>query len=328
MKVMIKAYTVILVSAVLVLISDLAALDNNLSIYTPAADMMPSAIALWLMASSMTEIFNMRWTVRITLAVNALIMVYHCMRIVGLAEAVADGNVVAAISVEAFLMFVLLMYGMAARIRDVKSLMKTGTVWAIVGLTVDVVYFCFFIVSAAFVRSGLPLIGLLLLSGELVGLWFRLKTDSKFIIWQNQERIIVESMKVTSVSSAMDSSNIEDVYKELYERIVAYFEVKKPYLDNELTINMLVKDIYSNKLYISRAISQFTGRNFCQFVNYYRVMHSVESFRENPDLKVHELASLSGFNSLVSFNMAFRLFMGVNPSEWCRKERGRMIKKK
>ena len=135
-------------------------------------------------------------------------------------------------------------------------------------------------------------------------------------------------MKVTLVTAVVDGSRIDDVYKDLYERIMAYFETEKPYLDGELTITDVVKALYSNKLYISRAISQFTGRNFCQFVNYHRVMHSVECFRNNPDLKVNELGSMSGFNTIVSFNMAFRLFMGENPSDWCRREKSKLVKKK
>jgi transcriptional regulator GlxA family with amidase domain len=54
----------------------------------------------------------------------------------------------------------------------------------------------------------------------------------------------------------------------------------------------------------------------------------MQCFRENPDLKIYELATMSGFNSIVSYNMAFRLFMGENPSEWCRKEKTRKITNK
>ena len=106
------------------------------------------------------------------------------------------------------------------------------------------------------------------------------------------------------------------------------FENDRMYLNSELTINDVVKIVYTNKLYISRAISQFTGRNFCQFVNYYRVIHSIRLFRENPDLKVAELANQSGFNSSVTFAMAFRLYMSESPSDWCRKERYKIKAKK
>ena len=135
-------------------------------------------------------------------------------------------------------------------------------------------------------------------------------------------------MKISYVEFSNDGSKDDEQYKDIYERVVAYFEESKPFLNGDLTINDVVKVVFTNKLYISRAISQYTGRNFCQFVNYYRVTYSVQLFRNNPDLKIVELANASGFNSVVSFNMAFRLYMNENPSDWCRKERLQAIRNK
>ena len=117
-------------------------------------------------------------------------------------------------------------------------------------------------------------------------------------------------------------------YEDIYTRIVTLFETEKPYLNSELTINDIVKVTFTNKLYISRAISQFTGRNFCQFVNYYRVYHSIQIYRDNPDMKVIDMATQSGFNSTVSYSMAFRLYMGECPSDWCRKEKLKLRRRK
>jgi AraC-like DNA-binding protein len=50
----------------------------------------------------------------------------------------------------------------------------------------------------------------------------------------------------------------------------------------------------------------------------------MEMFRRNPNLKIAELWPMSGFNSIVSFNMAFRLFVNESPSEWCRKEKKKL----
>ena len=162
----------------------------------------------------------------------------------------------------------------------------------------------------------------------VMALAFRIANDSAMIFSHRMERRILESLKVAAVEVPNDVTKADTAYQEIYDRIVAYFETEKPYLRSDLIIDDLVKVVFSNKLYISRAISQITGRNFCQFVNYYRVIHSMECFRNNPDHKIHELASMSGFNSIVSYNMAFRLFMGENPSDWCRKEKSRIIKKK
>lgn len=288
-------------------------------------DMMPAVVALWLLSSSM---WGYRWTtyaVRVLIGIGLLLTVFHVLSCFDLSD-IRCASMLLALMDTVLVSF--LICGFVIWLRDVKTVMKSGTVWFAVSLIVDVVYVVFIIAASALWQVGAAVAGMLLMSGILAALGIRIMTDSLFLIWRKQERIIAESMKVTSVTAVVDGSRIDDIYKDLYERIMAYFETEKPYLDGELTITDVVKALYSNKLYISRAISQFTGRNFCQFVNYHRVMHSVECFRNNPDLKVNELGSMSGFNTIVSFNMAFRLFMGENPSDWCRREKSKLVKKK
>ena len=134
-------------------------------------------------------------------------------------------------------------------------------------------------------------------------------------------------MKVSQVDFVGETPGTDQLYKNIYERLLRYFDLHKPYLNNELTINDIVEVVFTNKLYISKAINHCTGRNFCQFVNYYRVTHAVALFREDPQLKVIELTSRSGFNSTTSFSAAFKLYMGEKPGDWCRKERVRLSKK-
>ena len=50
-------------------------------------------------------------------------------------------------------------------------------------------------------------------------------------------------------------------------------------------------------------------------------MYAMEAFRENPWLRVAELADISGFHTIVSFNMAFRLVTDESPGEWCKRVR-------
>ncbi len=317
----------LLLSGVAVVSADMLASGNGVSLKSVAMDIMPCVLAMWLVTSTLYDFSVTKWTIRTMEASVFVLILFHILRMADVVPDIPDCTAVAVVSCLASASPLLLVYGLARQMRNVKSVMKNGSVWTVVCLVVDVVYMCFIIAGTALVQVGWTVPGLLMAGGVIVALGYRMQTDSMFVIWQNQERLIVESMKLTSLPSVTDGAQIEDVYKELYERIVTYFEVGKPYLDHDLTINTVVKELFSNKLYVSKAISQFTGRNFCQFVNYYRIMHSVESFRENPEHKIHELACLSGFNSIVSYNMAFRLFMGENPSEWCRKERAKLIKK-
>ena len=120
---------------------------------------------------------------------------------------------------------------------------------------------------------------------------------------------------------ADDKSGKSDAVKELYDRIVELFDTDKPYLIDGITVSEVARMLFTNKVYVSRAINDYTGKNFCQFVNYYRVKYAVKMFNGNPYLKVGDLSDMSGFHTQVSFNMAFRLIMNDSPSEWCRKVR-------
>ena len=220
-------------------------------------------------------------------------------------------------------------------VNDIKALLSTGSVWNNLENAVDSVYVHFLmfypllavVLQTLFPETGAMCILLVLLElGMMVALCLRISQESQFALMQKHETIILESLKVSQLEMSVSGQN--DMYKELFDRVVAYFESEKPFLNSKLTINDVSRVVYSNRLYMSRAISQCTGRNFCQFVNYYRISFAIERFRSNPELKVGELSEMSGFNSPVTFNVAFHLFMNDNPSEWFRKERVKILNKK
>ncbi len=304
---------------------DLLASGVNLTMEMVALDLFPSALTLWLWASFLSRTFVVKEFLLLMIVLNPAVAAFHLARML-LGFCLLSRHYLAfVVSVIALLAVIVLISGFFARLRNVKTLMRDGTLWGLVCVIVDASYFGFMVMAVLLVNMGLAWGGVLMIASVISAVGWRIFNDSKFIVWQKQELLIVETMKLIPLTSA--PSHIDEVYKELYERIVVYFETKKPYLNSSLSINDMVRHLYSNKLYISKAISKFTGRNFCQFVNYYRVMHSVECFRRNQDIRVHEMAEMSGFNSVVSYCMAFRLFMGETPSEWCRKERSRLLKK-
>lgn len=102
----------------------------------------------------------------------------------------------------------------------------------------------------------------------------------------------------------------------MYARIVRYMEDRKPFLDDDFCIFDLAKSVYSNRTYISKVINYYSGRNFKQFVNYFRVKYSVELMKKDLRLSVMELATMSGFHSVVTYNLAFRLNMDDTPANY------------
>ena len=104
----------------------------------------------------------------------------------------------------------------------------------------------------------------------------------------------------------------------IYERIQEYMENKQPYLEYDFQMSDMAEAVYTNKSYVSKTINAMAGKNFCQFVNSYRVRYAVHTMHKNPKIKVGELALMSGFSSMVSFDMAFKLHMNTTPSEYLR----------
>ena len=240
---------------------------------------------------------------------------FHCALFHGLAVSVC--------CVVAFIF----MFSVYYRVSDMKNIMKSGSVWTLVCTYVDAVYVIVFLLIALSVDVFNVYIVACLMALLVVALGVRILNSSVFVIFTRHERRIMESMKVSQAEFAGESPGTATLYNNIYERLLDYFEKHSPYLNSELTINDIVEVVFTNKLYISKAISHCTGRNFCQFVNYYRITYAVKLFREDPQLKVVELAGRCGFNSTTSFSAAFRLYMGENPGDWCRKERVRLSKK-
>ena len=233
------------------------------------------------------------------------------------------------------LVCIFLVFRLVSLIRDVKYLFLSSNAWNCLCLSVDVIYIIaltlmslLYVVAVLFSDAAdicTAVYSAFLLSLQ-AALTVRIGFSTLFVFWRSHENRIIESMRIAQMEVGGESHGVDILYRNIYDRVLDFFENKRPYLNNELTINDVVDVIVTNKLYISKAINIHTGRNFCQFVNYYRVRHAISLFRSNVDMKVVEMASKSGFNSPVSFSMAFRLFMGEKPSDWCRKERARMLK--
>ncbi|MCK9305689.1 MAG: helix-turn-helix domain-containing protein [Bacteroidales bacterium] len=111
--------------------------------------------------------------------------------------------------------------------------------------------------------------------------------------------------------------------EELYERLIIYFDQKKPYLNPNLKIREVALYLYTNKTYLSRVINEKKRQNFSQFTNYYRIEEVQRLFRENSNLTIQELSAMSGFGSMATFSIAFRYFMGATPADWCKEQRYR-----
>lgn len=109
----------------------------------------------------------------------------------------------------------------------------------------------------------------------------------------------------------------------IYRRIEEYFKNEQPFLDPNITISDVSRTLFTNRSYVSRSIRKYADKNFCQYVNYHRIKYCVDILSSDTSLKVIELAHLSGFNSLATFNISFRTYMSQSAGEWLRRNRTR-----
>ncbi len=114
----------------------------------------------------------------------------------------------------------------------------------------------------------------------------------------------------------------------LYDKVCRYMTERRPFLVDSFSLQDLAGAMYTNKAYLSKTINHYSGKNFRQYVNYYRVMYSMDLFRNNMSLRVSELSALSGFHSPTSYFASFKKVMGEAPSSWCARARLKHVKKK
>lgn len=113
---------------------------------------------------------------------------------------------------------------------------------------------------------------------------------------------------------------IDDVFPELDQwrtRLQKHLEEKRPYLDPNLTLGELAKQLRTNTSVLSKVINQGFGQNFNDLINSYRVAAVEERLKkgDHQQLTLLSIAFDCGFNSKATFNRAFRKFRGKSPRE-------------
>ena len=104
--------------------------------------------------------------------------------------------------------------------------------------------------------------------------------------------------------------------KALYKDLVTHVDNEQAYLDAEISLSGLARDLGYSTNHVSQVINEFDQCNFHDFINSRRVAEACQRLQQSREINLLELAMDVGFNSKSSFNRAFRRFAGVTPSEY------------
>lgn len=100
---------------------------------------------------------------------------------------------------------------------------------------------------------------------------------------------------------------------ELMQRICRLMEEQQLYLNSELKVQDVADALGTNRTYVSKCIKNIRGCSFSQFVSGYRVEYAQQLLRRDPDIKLSEIWTASGFSSESSFFRAFKAVTGSTP---------------
>ncbi len=108
---------------------------------------------------------------------------------------------------------------------------------------------------------------------------------------------------------------------DLYEQILDILVIKKRYRDCQYSARKLADDLGTNTRYISIVLNTRFHANYNTVVNKLRIdfARSILTDKRYQDLKMEDIASLSGFSNRQSFYTAFNRFAKMSPVEYRKK---------
>lgn len=117
------------------------------------------------------------------------------------------------------------------------------------------------------------------------------------------------------------SSLTREQVESIRERLLAFIKSEKPFLDPQMSLAQLSKNLSVPSKHLSQVINQSFDKSFFDFINAYRIREAQQIFKDSGDAKltVLEVMFEVGFNSKSSFNTAFKKETGQTPTEFRKK---------
>jgi AraC-like DNA-binding protein len=101
-------------------------------------------------------------------------------------------------------------------------------------------------------------------------------------------------------------------------KIEKCMQEEKVFLDSEITLPVLAEKLSIPVHHLSQIINQEYGKNFYEFISYFRIEAAREMMRspEYTEMKIIDICYRVGFNSISAFNKSFKNFSGLTPTQF------------
>lgn len=103
-----------------------------------------------------------------------------------------------------------------------------------------------------------------------------------------------------------------------------YFEKIKQYVINHLseplTLNMLVKALGISQSHLSYMFRKYVSQSFNTYLTSLRMETAKEKLEQEPEILIRDVAQLAGYQDQFYFSRVFKLYTGMNPTEYAHKK--------
>lgn len=122
----------------------------------------------------------------------------------------------------------------------------------------------------------------------------------------------------TSSNKKAHNTNVE-IQKRIIKKLLSVFENDKQFTNEGITITQLANILNEKEYLLRQAINRELGyTNFNSFLNHYRINEACRLIQQNTtkELTFQEIAFQMGYQSVATFNRAFKKETGLTPSQF------------
>lgn len=126
-------------------------------------------------------------------------------------------------------------------------------------------------------------------------------------------------LKITDIDGDVFEANDDT---ELFDAISKLVTKEKLFLQPDISLSGLAKILGKTTQKTSEIINQYAQHNFNDYINFFRIQEAKKMLQSDSH-KNYTISSIAfdvGFNSLSSFNSAFKKFEGITPSSYRKAE--------
>jgi AraC-like DNA-binding protein len=121
-----------------------------------------------------------------------------------------------------------------------------------------------------------------------------------------------------SSAELISESVKEDGLEAYYKALVVYLNQLESFENQQFTLDELAYRIGTNNKYLSLSVKKYSGLNFSDFINSFKVKRCVQVMNQSPNIKsnLKQIQDVGGFKSKATFLRAFKKVTGLTPSQY------------